>query len=304
LLMSPPVFSGGLLWDTGIGFGYACVILAVCLYVFPVRGDGLPHRRLLGLTQHRRAGWVILGTASLHAGILLGSQSSVGLYLLPSAPLFMWCGLAALVLAAVLVQTGLAVRSVMRRSAIPGRSERFASLHLILAALMMAIVCAHIAGSAQVLSGAIKTATVLSLLVLPLLWFAFRARPRRATRDLARRASQAAAAALIPLMPAPTASRLLLEPAAQPARIHVNFPHESHISVNCASCHHNFVDHTGSLACIECHRGDSPSLPRSSEATFHVFCRSCHTRLALDGLRHGPTRACSGCHRVTPSGRF
>jgi hypothetical protein len=40
-------------------------------------------------------------------------------------------------------------------------------------------------------------------------------------------------------------------------------------------------------------------LTLSSEATFHVFCRDCHARLALDGLKHGPTRRCSECHPGT-----
>lgn len=299
LLLCPPVVSGNLLWDIGIGLGYVSVVLSLFLYVFPVRGEGLPHRRLLGLSQHRVVGWLTLGAALLHVGILLSSQTSVGRYLLPSAPAFMWCGLAALVLAIALVQTGLSTRSAMRRATSAAAPVRLATLHLVFAAMLVITLWAHIIGSAQVISGPIKTITVSLLLVSPLVWFAYRPRSRQLPHDALRRSAQVSAAALILLIPSATTSRLLLEPAAPPAPIEVSFPHDKHTSVNCAQCHHNFLDHTGTGDCIECHRSSRTDLPRSSEATFHVFCRDCHTRLALQGLRHGPTRACSSCHQGT-----
>jgi len=52
LLVTYPAVSGGVLWDLGAICGYVCLILFVCLYVFPVRGDGLPHARLLVLTGY------------------------------------------------------------------------------------------------------------------------------------------------------------------------------------------------------------------------------------------------------------
>jgi hypothetical protein len=296
LLMSPPVVSGGIVWDIGIGFGYFSCLLILCLYVFPVRGDGLPHRRLLGLSQHRLLGWLTLGAALVHAGVLLGSQPSVGRYLLPSAPLFMWSGLVAVVLAGILVQTGLSARSAMRRSTSATAANRLATVHLALGALIILLTYAHIAGSSQTISGVAKAAAISLLLAVPLVWFALRPRLEGSHQSVLRRATHVSAAVLIPLMPSSTG--LLLEPtASRPSAIEVNFPHDRHTSVNCVSCHHNFVDHTGVLACIGCHRTRRIDLPRSSEATFHVFCRDCHSRLALQGVKHGPTRACSGCHQ-------
>jgi hypothetical protein len=297
LLVSPPAVSGGPLWDAGIAFGYVCVVLALCLYLFPVRGDGLPHNRLFGLTQHRLVGWLTLGAVSLHVVILLAAQPSVGRYLLFSAPIFMWCGIVALIATGVLVQTGLSTRLAMRRSPTTDRPVKLATLHLVLAAAMILAACAHIIGSGQLVGGALKTAIVLLLVALPLTWFAVRPRPRRAPGGLLRSVTHVAAVALIPLVPSSSTSRLLLEPVTRPAHIELNFPHEKHTSVNCAACHHNFVDRTGVLSCVECHRSNRPDLPRSNEATFHVFCRDCHSGLAVEGgVQHGPTRACSSCH--------
>jgi Class III cytochrome C family len=238
----------------------------------------------------------MLAAASLHVAVLIGSQPSVGRYLLPSAPVFMWCGLAALLLAIALVQTGLSTRTAMRKTMSALTPVKLATLHLVFAAMLILTLWAHIIGSAQVISGAVKEITIALLLALPLVWFAFRPRSRRSPQAAFRRITQVFTAALIPLMPSASTSRLLLEPAMPPAAFGVSFPHDRHTSVSCATCHHNFLDHTGSLACIECHRSSRTDLPRSNEATFHVFCRDCHTRLALQGLRHGPTRACSSCH--------
>jgi len=290
LLISPPAVSGGLLWDVGTACGYLCLILLLCLYVFPVRGDGLPHARLLGVSQHRLIGWGALTFAAAHIAILLIVEPQVVRYLLPSAPLYMWCGgIAALCVIAAVV-TGTSARSRLRVSPAPAR----ATFHIVLAAVLTLTVCAHAIGSSQLLTGAVKTAIVMILLCLPPAWYALRRRPKRSP---VRTASHIAALCIMPLLPAPTSKQLLLEPAARPERIAVSFPHERHVSVNCITCHHNFTDHTGSATCIACHRSSRSDLVHSSEATFHVFCRDCHTQSALLDQKHGPTRRCSGCHR-------
>jgi Class III cytochrome C family len=304
LLASPPAASGGVIWDIGLVSGYVCVVFAILLYVYPLRGDGLPHSRLLGLSQHRRIGWWMLAAALTHVAVLLAAQPSIGRYLLPSAPIFMWFGVAALLSGATLVQTGLSARATMRRSESPVRS---ATLHIVLAAVMVFTLCAHVMGSGQWISGVSKTAAFCLLLALPLAWFAWRPRVLRPGRqgtgtaagvsqNRLRRVLHICTVLLIPLLPSPLASRLLLQPAARPSSITVNFPHDSHTSVNCIACHHNFVDRTGVTGCVDCHRSQRVDLPSSSEALFHNFCRGCHTQLALEGARHGPTRACSACH--------
>jgi hypothetical protein len=282
LLVSYPAVSGGVLWDIGLGCGYICLILVVSLYLFPVRGDGLPHARLWGLPQHRSIGWWVLGAGIAHVVALLVAEPKTGHYLLPSAPLFMWCGTVALLSLLALVFTR-------------------ATLHIVLAAIMMLAACAHIVGSSQLLSGAFKLTTVLLLIAVPLAWYATRQRRRLPT---VRRASHIAAVALIALLPAATSKQILLEPATRPDVLPASLPHDKHTSVSCVACHHNYVDHTGTTACLECHRTPRPDIRHSSEATFHRFCRDCHTQLALDGHEHGPTRSCSECHQGMRSSSF
>jgi hypothetical protein len=350
LLVSHPAVSGGVVWDVGTACGYICLILFLCLYVFPVRGDGLPHGRLMALSGHRSIGWCVLAVAIIHATVLIVAEPQSARYLLPSAPLFMWCGVVALLSIIALVVSGLSARSQMRRAQprqphtsrsqmerphesgsppVQSATRRSATLHIVLAAILMLTVCAHAIGSSQLLNGALKTVVLLLLLCLPLGWYAVRRRsaPRNehdaGSRSPARPASHIAAVGVIALLPTSTSKQLLLEPAAQPDIIAVNFPHDSHISVSCVVCHHNYVDHTGTTACIECHRrtqeqspkialfggpppagGKGPGLRagtaapiKSSESTFHTFCRACHAQLALDHEKHGPTRSCSGCHQ-------
>ena len=348
LLVTYPAVSGGLLWDLGAACGYICLILFVCLYVFPVRGDGLPHARLLGLSQHKSLGWCVLGAAVAHVAVVLLAEPLSTRYLLPSAPAFMWCGIAALLVVVALIITGLSARAQMRRATatatapghirarsagathtsspgaspaadsrdggpstaassgprgtapttVPGTSR--ATLHIVLAAALVLTASAHIVGSSQLLSDAFKPVVVLLLLALPLGWYALRPRPARSdagARALVRPVSHIAAVAVVALLPVPVAKQLLLEPVARPSPIAVSFPHDSHTSVSCVVCHHNFVDHTGTTACIECHRSARADLTHSSESTFHTFCRDCHTQLATNSEKHGPTRSCAACHQ-------
>ncbi|MFO1464991.1 MAG: cytochrome c3 family protein [Steroidobacteraceae bacterium] len=289
LLISPPAVSGGVLWDIGAACGYACLILILCLYLFPVRADGLPHARLMGVSQHRLLGWIALVFATAHIVILLFDEPQVLRYLLPSAPVYMWGGAVAALCVIAAVITGISARARLRLARAPAQ----ATAHMVLAAAFLLAVCAHAVGSSQLLGSTAKLIVVLLLLCLPPAWYALRRRP---SRSPARSASHVAAVCLIALLPAPTSKQLLLEPAVQPDVIPVRFPHEHHVSVNCVTCHHNFTDHTGNVTCIACHRSARTDLVRSSEATFHVFCCDCHAKTALLEQKHGPTRACSACH--------
>jgi hypothetical protein len=316
LLLCPLPASGGIIWDCGIALGYAALVVALTLYLYPLRSEGLPHKRLFTLSQHRRIGWIALALGLLHAAILLISQPLVGHYLLPSAPLYMLLGLTALIALAILVATGLAARSALRsastRRTTAGESHTHktpgappfttpsaratppsVSTHAILAALLLTLTAAHILGSHQLANKPAKIITVCLLLVLPLLWAAFRVSRRRLLPTLL---PNCAAAALLFLLPIPTATSHLLQPAVTPSLLPVYFPHEKHTTVDCVTCHHNFIDKTGVGSCLECHRSSQPDLTQSAEATFHTFCRSCHTDLAQTTDKHGPTRACSTCH--------
>jgi Class III cytochrome C family len=338
LLLCPLPASGGILWDIGIALGYAALVVAATLYLYPLRGEGLPHKRLYTLSQHRRIGWIALILGVLHAAMLLVSQPLVGHYLLPSAPLYMLLGLIALIALAILVATGLSARSALRSAStrrttagelhthkIPGAPPSSTtssaraiptsvSTHAILAALLLTLTAAHILGSHQLANKPAKIITVCALLLLPLLWAALRVLRRRQSREGNSQRGRAGAptraaipllptllpncvaAALLFLLPIPTATSHLLQPAVTPSLLPLYFPHEKHTTVDCVTCHHNFIDKTGVGSCLECHRSSQPDLTQSAEATFHTFCRSCHTDLAQTTDKHGPTRACSTCH--------
>ena len=342
LALCPLPAAGGLLWDAGIAIGYVALVVAATLYLYPLRGEGLPHRRLFTLSQHRRIGWIALILGLLHAAILLVVQPQVGHYLLPSAPLYMLLGLGALVALAILVATGLSARSALRKASFtraspraspgpsssdshsraapppppPPRTPTSVATHAILAALLLALTGAHLLGSHQLVDKPAKAITLCVLLALPLLWAALRVTLRRRVREGDSQPTRTpppprirllptvlpsfVAAAILLLLPIPTAAPALLRPATSPSLLPVYFPHEKHTTVGCVTCHHNFVDKTGLGSCRDCHRSARSDLPESAEATFHTFCRNCHTELAQTTTKHGPTRACSTCHAKEP----
>jgi predicted CXXCH cytochrome family protein len=138
--------------------------------------------------------------------------------------------------------------------------------------------------------------TACLLLAIPLLWAGYRALRRR-TRVLTTALPCYLAVTALLLLPAPTASSRLLQPVTTPPTLAIHFPHEKHTTVNCVACHHNFLDKTGIGSCLDCHRSANTALTQSAEATFHIFCRNCHSQIAQTTTgRHGPTRACSACH--------
>ena len=313
VLLWPLPASGGYRWDIGIAAGYAGLGFAATLYLYPLRAEGLPHRRLFTLSQHRRLGWIALSFSLAHTALLLIVQPQVGHYLLPSAPIYMLFGTIALITLAALVATGLSARKAMRKSA-PRSAGTPASAHptpwtipthAVLAALGLACLGIHIVGSGQLADRPTKVVTLCLLLALPLLWAALWRKGPKTRSPLPALVANLGAAGVLVLLPLPTAIRQpapspLLQPAASPSLLPVSFPHEKHTTVGCVLCHHNFTDKTGTGSCLDCHRSTRPDLTISAEATFHTFCRDCHVQLAATTDKHGPTRDCAPCHRKPP----
>ena len=75
----------------------------------------------------------------------------------------------------------------------------------------------------------------------------------------------------------------------------VYFAHADHTHETCISCHHNYVDDTGTGMCFDCHKTDQEVAPLIEEQ-FHDLCRTCHEQKQSEGEVHGPTRECSACH--------
>ena len=75
----------------------------------------------------------------------------------------------------------------------------------------------------------------------------------------------------------------------------VSFAHADHTHETCISCHHNYVDDTGTGMCFDCHKTDE-TVADLIEEQFHGLCRDCHIEKQAAGETHGPTRQCSACH--------
>ena len=80
------------------------------------------------------------------------------------------------------------------------------------------------------------------------------------------------------------------------AMLPITFGHIDHTTVNCVSCHHNFIDDTGQGLCFDCHVNDA-DLRDLLEDQFHSLCRDCHVDKQSHADDGGPTRVCLECHQ-------
>jgi predicted CXXCH cytochrome family protein len=83
-------------------------------------------------------------------------------------------------------------------------------------------------------------------------------------------------------------------------RLPLDFPHDKHRAVNCILCHHDFADHSGTEACVSCHRSGRAELRVGPEARFHDFCLGCHRDPPPYLTVHGPVTGCDTCHAPLP----
>ena len=77
----------------------------------------------------------------------------------------------------------------------------------------------------------------------------------------------------------------------------MNFGHADHQAIECTTCHHNFIDDTGTGLCVDCHKR-SAEVAHLIEEQFHTLCRDCHAEHAQLGEETGPLRVCLDCHKV------
>lgn len=98
-MLATPELGAGWQWDTGNALGFAA--FAGFLYL------GASSTSRMDMKAHRVFGFLILGITTLHAYWFLFSDAAVIDYASPGAPLYMWAGVAALLLLAALIAIGL-----------------------------------------------------------------------------------------------------------------------------------------------------------------------------------------------------
>lgn len=297
------------LWELAQALGLVAVVLCLALMLLPVRARTGP-ARIIALRQHQWIGWASLALAVLHILLSIVADRVVIEHLRLTAPYYEWAGLLALLL--LLLLCPLAVTSLRRR--FWNNHRRFQAVHVAGAGVLVPALVAHTVTTGHFIGNRLIAP---SFVVLGALATLALLRPRRGAarppgvlaagpapgRLAFGRHSRrilfiaiACAAATSGLLSA-RASIILrgsLLPRSVP--VAVEFPHEEHRAVECITCHHNFVDRTGSGSCFACHRSARSDLKVAAEARFHDFCLGCHRHPPRHFEHPGPVTGCTVCH--------
>jgi hypothetical protein len=294
-------------WEAAQVLG--CLALASCalLYWFAVRARR-GSARTLSLARHELLGMLAFAAAALHVVILLATDGVVVEHLKPSLPVYELAGIIALAMLAVLA---LPAREALRRR-VWARHRNFQAWHLGMSCLLLPAIAAHVIGTdryvhGQLLAAGLSAACATALIALlrarasasvPPSW-PFGRIADMAFGSLSGRTAALAAVCLALLLALPwrgVSAALRESPLPRRQALVVTFPHEKHTSVACVTCHHEFLDRSGSGTCYNCHRSDRADLPRGAEALFHGFCLGCHRDPPAADRRHGPVTGCVTCH--------
>jgi DMSO/TMAO reductase YedYZ heme-binding membrane subunit len=293
-------------WETAQALGVLAAACCLLLCLVAVR-PRMPWSRTLSLKRHELIGWIALAAALMHVGLLLVFDRRVFEHIKPTAPIYEWLGMIALVL--LLALTALSLPSVRQR--LYAQHRRFQLMHVGMTCVLIPAIAAHILTTGRYFHG--RMAAVAYVLVSVVAMSALlRARARAESENRAPgflsslafgRHSRVVVAcvslavlALLPLMIA-HASLTLREPIVRrTTALAIDFPHDKHREVNCIECHHNFSDRTGSDTCISCHRSRRATILVGAEARFHDFCLGCHRDPPAKFEHHGPTTGCETCH--------
>jgi hypothetical protein len=295
-------------WELAQSLGLLAALCSLLLCLLPVRPRD-PGTPPLSLRKHELLGWSILTAALGHVGLSLTFDRAVIEHLKPTAPLYEWAGICALL--AVLVLTVPAAGRLRRR--LWSRHRNFQALHVAVSCALVALISVHVVTTDRYLHGAGSRALWLLLAIAALLALlrprvhpvAAQPLPRISRLAFGRHSrlilvcASVAALAVVPLL-RPNVRLALRAPLVRRAEaLPLDFPHDKHRAVNCILCHHNFRDATGADSCISCHRSNRADIRVSAEARFHDFCLDCHRDPPAPLRRHGPTTGCDSCH-VSP----
>ena len=300
-------------WEIAQALGLCAVAGCLILCVLAIRpragaSSGFPVR------AHEFLGWAALAAALLHAGLLLGADHRVVEHVKPTAPIYEYAGMLALLgLLFLAVPAGTAVR----RRLWP-RHRNFQAAHVGVACLLVVILAVHVVGTGRYVRGRAHTIAYILLSGVVLLALLRARAPRQPAEQSSHllgglvfgRHSRLVLAivlgslvALLALMRGGTALTLHEPFVRRSEPLVLGFPHDKHRRVNCIQCHHDFADRSGAGACISCHRSGRADLRAGAEARFHDFCLGCHRDPPAYLRGHGPVTGCSTCHAPLQPGR-
>jgi predicted CXXCH cytochrome family protein len=302
-------------WEIAQALGLCAVAGCLVLCVLAVRPRG-GATTAFPLRAHEFLGWVVLGAAAFHVGLLLGVDGTVVEHVKPTTPVYEYAGiLALLALLFLTVPAGSALRTRLWP-----RHRIFQAAHVGAACLLVVTLAVHVIGTGRYVRGRAHIAAYILVSIVVLLAL-LRTRARRApappsprppapgpgpgTALVFGRHSRLVLAIvlgslvlLLALLRAGTALALREPFVRRGERLALDFPHDKHRQVNCVQCHHDFADRSGTGACVSCHRSGRADLRVGAEARFHDFCLSCHRDppAYLSGRGHGPVTGCDTCH--------
>lgn len=279
-------------WDALNGLGLAGIVL-LAVIGWTSESPARPPR----LRLHQALAVVVTALVTLHAaGFLLADPLTLE-YLKPTAPVYMLIGVLAYLLLLALTITSFPGprRSLYRRF------QHFRRWHLGLSLGVLGTALWHVLGTDFLYRDSFRAA-VLLLVAAALPSFAVLRRRRGVRLRIGRDRTATVrwlVAAIVILSGAVT---LLLGFPALQTRLRadapmlpVTFAHATHTTVNCITCHHNFVDSSGQGLCLDCHQ-HHPDVRALRETQFHTLCRDCHLEKHTLGEDGGPVRACVDCH--------
>jgi Class III cytochrome C family/Ferric reductase like transmembrane component len=300
------VASPTLAWEIAQALGLCAVAGSLSLCVLAVR----PRADAAGafpLRAHELLGWLTLGAAVLHVGLLLAVDQRVIEHIKLTAPWYEYAGILALL--SLLFLTVPAGATVRRR--LWPRHRDFQAAHVGAACLLVVTLAVHLLGAGRYVHGRAHAVAYI-LLSGSVLLALLRARTTRPPAQaparilgglvFGRHSRLVLSIVLGSLVALPALLRggtalALREPFLRRTEpLLLGFPHDKHRAVNCLQCHHNFTDQTGTDSCISCHRSRRAAIRVGAEARFHDFCLNCHRDPPGYLAAHGPVSGCNTCH--------
>ena len=256
----------------------------------------------------------MLAAATIHVGLLLGTDHRVVEHVKPTAPLYEYAGVLALVTLLFLTVPA----SPSFRWRLWPRHRNFQAAHVGAACLLVVMLAVHVLGTDRYVHGRARAVAYVLLSGVVLLALLRVRSPRQPAQKAARllnglvfgRHSRLVLAivigslvALLALLRSGTALDLREPFLRRGEPLVLGFPHDKHRQVNCIVCHHDFADRTGAGSCISCHRSGRADLRAGAEARFHDFCLGCHRDPPAYLGGHGPVTGCSTCHTPLQPGQ-